>query len=278
MKDEVPGNLPSYSPDRGQFRLRGKRARSLTKIRPTILALPFLKLLSHRQIVEVEGLKLYLDPTTHLGQSIINHGTYEAETIRLFRQHVKEGDVVLDIGANEGFFSALAKELAGPTGRVIAIEPQGRLQDILEINLALNGGAQARVVKAVIGEEDQGTVDINLYPSSNTGATSVVRRYRFRAKTEAVRTRTPASLLAEFDCCAFDFVKIDVEGYEPEVVRSLAPLLEQKQVGKLLLDYHESILRMRGIDPVITHELVLKSGMRATEGMIGSGYVLYARD
>jgi FkbM family methyltransferase len=251
-------------------------AQKLNRVRPTVLVNPIIRFFGERKIVEVEGLKLYLDPTSHLGQSIFCHGTYEPETIKLFRDNVMAGDVVLDIGANEGFFSALGAQLVGEQGLVVAVEPQSRLMDVLEINLALNRAGETKIIQNVVGETDGETVEIALFPTNNTGASSLVRRYRFGANSQSVQTITATSLLEQAGRSRIDFVKVDVEGYEPEVVRSLMPLLQAGQVGKLLLDYHGSILKMRGIDPRQSHDLIVSCGYAPVLGTVDGGYVLYA--
>lgn len=53
-------------------------------------------------------------------------GGYEPERQLEFARLVRRGDVVLDIGANVGFYTLLAARLAGPHGRVLAFEPLPR--------------------------------------------------------------------------------------------------------------------------------------------------------
>lgn len=256
---------------------RAGRIRFLRRVRPTILASPLLHLLSRRYLVSWEGLRLFVDPITHFGQTLIEEGAYEPETTAIFRRLIKPGFTVLDIGANEGFFACLASQLAGPGGLVVAVEPQQRIADVLEINLALNRFAHSHIVHAVVAEADYATAEINLFPLTNSGASSLVRRYRFGSTRQKTLTRTPTSIAHEFGIETLDFVKVDVEGYEAEVARSLAPLLKEGRVRHLLLDYHQPILDQRGIDPAQTNALILDQGMKAIEGDYKGGYVLYSR-
>lgn len=251
------------------------KASQLRRLRPTVLASLALRAMSQRGIVETEGLRIFIDPTTHLGNEILETGTYEPETVRLFRENLRPGDTFLDIGANEGFFSSLAAAIVGEGGTVIAVEPQSRLHDVLEINLALNARGRTRICKNVVGETDTAVHRIWLFPISNTGASSLVSKYRFGAGREEVREITPPTILAEAGVERVDFLKVDVEGFEPEVVRSLVPLMRAGRIGRMLIDYHASILASRGIDPAVTHALVTDSGYEVCEGTIGDGYVLY---
>ena len=60
----------------------------------------------------------------------------------------------------------------------------------------------------------------------------------------------------------FALVKVDVEGFEDGVVKSLMPLLQQGKVAALLLDYHAPILAGRGVDPAAIERSVLDAGMK----------------
>lgn len=257
-----------------------ERCKWLFRIRPQSLATPLFKLLcpyERRMIVPVEGLQLYLDPLSHLAGTILSEGTYEASTVALFRDTIRPGDTVLDIGANEGFFSALASQLAGPDGTVIAVEPQSRLQDILKVNLALNALGETHLSQCAVGEASGGTVELSLTPLSSTGASSIVNRYRWSTATELVPIRSVPDIIADYGVDKVDFVKVDVEGFETQVVPSMLPLLADGRIGTLLLDYHASILAGAGVDPAPLHDAIVNTGYsvisREKDGY--DGYVLY---
>lgn len=254
-----------------QLAERVRRYGFLSKIRPTELSGPFLDLVfPFRKVITIEGMRLSIDPASHLGRTLLMSGAYEPETCEIFRKHISPGDLVLDVGANEGFFSALAALLVGREGCVVAVEPQSRLQDVIEINLALNADCKTLIVHNALGERDGDTLEINLFPRSNTGASSLVRRPRFAKNTETVRTVSPLTLLSQSGRRRFDFVKVDVEGFEPEVVRSLP----MQSVGTLLVDYHAAILAHRGLDPSETDDLVRRTH-NPVLGSLAGGYVLY---
>ncbi|MGE0256295.1 MAG: FkbM family methyltransferase [Alphaproteobacteria bacterium] len=267
----------------GRARLAAIRRRCawLLSLRPQFLATPLLKLLSpyeRRTIVDVEGMRLYLDPLSHLAGTILRDGSYEAATAALFRCEIAAGDVVLDIGANEGYFAVLAAQLAGPGGTVIAVEPQSRLLDVLRINLALNGGAAAEVFHCAVGTGG-GDVEISLTPVSNTGASSIVRRYRWSTESERVPVCSVEAILAAVGKTRADFVKVDVEGNEAAVIAALQPLLATGRVGKLLIDYHGPILAAAGITAKPLEDDILAAGYelvsREFDGL--DGYRLYRR-
>ena len=227
---------------------------------------------AHRVIVQAAvSVRAYVHPHTHLGRNLLTTGRYEVETEDIFQSELRPGDVFLDIGANEGYLSALAATLVGPTGLVIAVEPQSRLQALIEINLRLNGATRFRIVHRAIGDTSTGTAQINLYPETNSGQSSLMKKPRFgwtaiRREQEEIRFITPADILKDCAVERFDLIKVDVEGFEHTVVDALLPLIRAGRVGKLLLDYHTAILAKSGIDPASIHRKLLDGGMRVVRG------------
>lgn len=217
-----------------------------------------------RLLATPAGIKLYLDPFGFLGAKLLQTGSYEPGTDAIFRKCIKPGFTVLDVGANEGYFSILASLLAGPEGRVVAVEPQARCIEILKRNLAANGIGHCSIVEAALGDSDA-ISDIHLMPAFNTGASSLVRKYRWAKRRQRVRTLTGLTLSQQTGLSRFDFVKIDVEGYEPEVVEGLLPLLNAGSIGLLLIDFHHSILKQRGIKAEEIRKKLIGAGMRSTD-------------
>jgi FkbM family methyltransferase len=142
-------------------------------MRPLELAV-FLKwaLRVKRMEVEARGIKLWVDPASNVGKRILREGNYEADLTAAFRELLRPGQTVVDVGANEGWFSMLAAKLVGPTGLVVACEPQERLWPAILKNIALNDFATVKLLPFAIGRE-RGIGEINLYPSLNTGSSHI---------------------------------------------------------------------------------------------------------
>jgi FkbM family methyltransferase len=255
------------------------------KIRPVIVADLLLRLLGpvdRRQIMfsHQMNIRLYVDPLTMLGRDLLKNGVFERYTTDIFQSEIEEGDTVLDVGANEGVFSALASRLVGTRGTVIAVEPQSGLRDIIEINLALNRSNNYRIYSNALGGTDDEDAVLYLYPGLNTGASSIVSKYRFSRRAERVKFITLERIFEDLSIDHLDFVKIDVEGYEAHVIRMMRPQIKNGKITKLLIDYHEPILRRRGLDPASIHQELLDCGMHVMQGDADrlSSYVFYRRD
>lgn len=250
----------------------------LFRIRPQSLAEPLFRLArlgGGRAIVEAQGVRLFVDPMTYIGSQILTTGTFERELIELLRSQLPPGGVFLDIGANEGVMSAVAARCVGSTGLVIAVEPQSRLRDVLEINLALNASGDFQIVSEAVSQEDGEALSLSLGPSSHSGGSSLVRNYRWSRKTERVAGRSIDSIIDDLDGRRVDVMKVDVEGYEPEVIRSARASLSARRISCLAVDYHGSILTNRRVDPVEVDREICAHGYRRERGDPASGYVVY---
>jgi FkbM family methyltransferase len=269
---------------RDELREFHRRYGWLFRLRPQIVAAAAARVLlpaERRRIVGTDmGVRLYVDPVSHLGRVLaLEDGRYEPDTGAVLKEHLGPGSVFLDVGANEGIFSAVGGRLVGAEGLVLAVEPQRRLHDVIAINLALNGITWGRIVPHALGPEQGARGRLHLHTALNTGASSIVSRYRFARASQEISYVAPANLLAEHDIATVDLCKVDVEGFEPEVVQALLPLVAKGRVRALLVDYHAAILRVRGIDPGASHRGLLDAGLRvaSAEPAALAGPVLYER-
>lgn len=252
-----------------------------SRVRPMILGEVILRLLvrsERRRLFELgDGTRLFLDPLSHAGRTILEFGCLEPDTESSLRQYLPAGGSFLDIGANEGVLSALAARLVGSSGLVVAVEPQSQLADLVEVNIRLNGQCRSVVFCAALGGVAGDSMSLNLYPSLNSGASSLVSRYRFSWAREEVEFVGPSEVFAPLETGVFDLVKIDVEGFEGRVVRCLGEQLSEGRVRRLLVDYHAPQLQQLGESPSDIDEFIRGCGFVRYEGEPVSGYAMYER-
>jgi FkbM family methyltransferase len=145
-------------------------------------------------------------------------GTYSEGEAQLYQALLDPGSVALDIGANVGVMTIAMADAVGPTGRVLAFEPQLGIHAMLSRNVATRPWVETQCL--VVGSE-RVTVRIanptRVGPerSFNYGAVAAGKRLRAElgdmVETEAITV----DALALERC---DFIKIDVEGAEPKVM------------------------------------------------------------
>jgi FkbM family methyltransferase len=131
------------------------------------------------------------------------------------RYGIRENDVVVDCGANHGLSTVLFARWAGPRGEVHAFEPLSHNVSILERNLLINGIKNVVVHREALGAQN-GEATISLHPNA-----SIV------TVAEGTPTeRVPLARLDDFPLSKpIAFLKIDVEGFETEVLRGARRIL-----------------------------------------------------
>lgn len=89
----------------------------------------------------------------YVGRSLDLYGEYSEGEVALFRQVVRPGDIDVDVGANIGTHTVAFARLTGPTGAVVAFEPQRVVFQTLCANLALNSITNVIAQQATLGAE-----------------------------------------------------------------------------------------------------------------------------
>jgi FkbM family methyltransferase len=192
------------------------------------------------EVSTVTGAKFWIDPVSVFGLSMLKQGEFERLLTRAMLTLLRPGDSFVDVGANEGYFSILAARTVGPPGRVLAIEPQKRLRDVLERNMAANSLTNADVV-SVAAADKEGKALLYLRPSTNTGASSFTKHWRFGNRTQKVQTRTLDRLLSERKVTSVRLMKVDCEGAESLVIAGAQQSLAAGAIQFLTVEYHTAI-------------------------------------
>ncbi len=174
-------------------------------------------------------------------------GTYESPVQQLFRRHLRRGSVVLDIGANAGFYTLLAAKLAGATGHIHAFEPLPRNLHYLQQHVRLNGLANVTVHPIAVSASS-GRAQFHTTTHASMGRLG-------KAGDLDVETASLDDLLASLRITMPDFIKMDIEGAEGEALRGATTLLSHSPMTIVLSTHgyvqHErcwSLLKDAGFD------------------------------
>jgi FkbM family methyltransferase len=219
----------------------------LRKLRPIELGQAVKWLLRPKRIrFEAEGCLFLVDPLSNFGGNLLTHSTYEPDLTNIVKQLLGPGDTFIDVGANEGWYSVIAARIVGPSGSIIAVEPQERCWPAIHRNFVLNRMWNYRLVPYAIGDYE-GEIDIVLYPSLNGEASTLVsqrRSRRFaRQKTKVIRLD---SVTSELNLSSIKLIKIDCEGYELNALRGAEDLLRRGRINHLLVELHPRQLHELG--------------------------------
>ncbi len=243
--------------------------RWLMRLRPAPLAAVLKRLLGIRRLVVAtpEG-RFWIDPGSYLGATLARDGTYEPATLAVLRSVVRPGDAFVDIGANEGFFTVAAARLVGPGGRVVAIEPQARLQEVLRRNLELNACANVEIAAVAITDVP-GQAQLHLTPDMNNSASGLTQPTRYRLATQTVQTVTLAEVFAARGL-GEAVVKMDIESWEYEAIMGSPELFRTGRIRVLVLELHEALMARRGRDPAKIAALLESCGYQPRADAFGT--------
>ncbi len=173
-----------------------------------------------------------------LGRAILCGGLENAE--RSVVEHILQpGMNVLDIGAHHGLYSLLASRKVGAGGRVLAFEPSPRERRKLLRHLRLNRCTNVQVEACALGSTP-GESDLFVVDSFNTGCNSL-RPPDTPESTQRLRVPvlTLDGCLQRLKMERVDFVKLDVEGGEMEVLKGATGLLARRPRPLLLCEVQE---------------------------------------
>jgi len=198
-----------------------------------------------RELVSTSNGKFFADPVSNFGYALTSENGYEPDMIDSVERILKKGDVFLDIGANEGFFSIVASKSVGKYGKVVCIEPQSRLQSTILRNISENQLDNINLLQRAISDEI-GTATLSLSPDMNTGSSGIFRTAKYKTPTEMVPQTTLSELFETLKMDSVKLMKMDIEGFEYEAILGSKELFEKGLIENIALELHPTILERRG--------------------------------
>lgn len=167
----------------------------------------------------VNDLKMELDPQEWAQVDLRANRCLEPRTTRLFERILQPGDTCVDVGAHVGYHTLCARRAVGERGLVVAVEPQPCNCDRLMRNAQLNGFSNIVVIAAAAGAASG---FVHLRGQSRRDRTRLTL-HGAGVNDEAISFVVPLITLDfVFETCGIErlaLLKIDVEGYEPEVLQ-----------------------------------------------------------
>lgn len=194
------------------------------------------------------GVDVLVDPVLDKGleRAIYYFGEYEAGTASVLKSILCKGDVFLDVGANIGFLSCIAARLVGDGGFVYAVEPNPEIYKILEKNIALNKLENINPFNFALGAEvSKARIYDNL--RTNRGSASLIPPKGISEQSgKEINVTTIDTLIRKRQMSIPTLLKIDVEGFELEVLKGASTLLRSSQAPILCVEYSYLHTQYRG--------------------------------
>jgi|UniRef100_A0A7C3SHQ9 FkbM family methyltransferase len=185
------------------------------------------------------GFKLLLDLKEPSQRMIYFFGNYdERHEISLINRLLRRGDIFWDIGANIGFYTLAASTLVGSAGLVVAFEPGPRSWDALVTNIKLNHKGNIRPFKLAVTDA-YGWVTLYSRPDIADGGASILPSGDQCLQPYQVQAVNLDRFQGEMGLAAPTFMKIDVEGAEPQVLAGAKNILSADHPPLLLIEMND---------------------------------------
>ena len=165
-----------------------------------------------------------------LSPHLVLDGYWEYWLTLHFATTLKPGDTVIDVGANLGYYTVLAADLVGGSGTVVSVEPNPAVFSYLIKTIAVNGyGGRVSAFNYAISDERESQAIPFFVPTGEpkNGRFLLTGENADRLSGMGELIEVAVGSLQETSFSRIDLIKIDVEGAELKVLRSLRPLIDR---------------------------------------------------
>ncbi|MFZ2449505.1 MAG: FkbM family methyltransferase [Methylovulum miyakonense] len=187
------------------------------------------KLRCFRYNLHNSNVNFILHPKNNLSELIYIGKTYEPIETKFCKNYISEGDIVFDIGANIGYFTTIFSHKVGKNGKVIAFEPGFQTFALLCRTIEALRLDNAIACPFAVWDKSE-ILSFNNSTSGDDAQQSFGERDKFLGNTYA----SPVSAISGNDLLNSEyfrniglpsFIKIDVEGVEPQVLEGFSDIL-----------------------------------------------------
>jgi len=159
-----------------------------------------------------QGDLFWLNSTGYVDRSIIIDGYFEKESIKWLPHLLKEADIVLDVGANIGYYTVLISKIIGKSGFIFAFEPTKHFCTVLKNNLDENKINNVEVLEYGLSNKQQ---DLEIFIGPSSATIHEPEGYEVIEGKEIIKLSTLDEFIKNKNLNRIDFIKIDVDGHEP---------------------------------------------------------------
>jgi FkbM family methyltransferase len=182
-----------------------------------------------------EDIAIFTSADNYIEWSLLSTGTYEDEINKLIRISLKPGNIALDIGANIGLQSIRMSQCTGAEGKVYAFEPLAHLQEKFSNNIKLNKANNIKLFPFALANEES-TADFKISKNTWNQGTFSIGNNDGGPDTQCVIIKIADNVPEIKELSRLDLVKIDVEGFEYQVLQGLKQTID-KYKPRIIFEY-----------------------------------------
>ena len=212
------------------------------------------------KVIEIQGSKMFInikDESHALRETFegyVNNLIHEKATTDLFKRIVKKGDVVVDLGANIGYFTLLAAKIVGNEGKVFAFEPEPNNFKYLRKNIEINNYTNVVALQKAVSEKNE-RIKLFICPYES-GHHTIKQQDGIKAYRPEVFYKEKSIDIEAVSLDGFfegkrkiDVVKMDVEGAEALALRGMDEILRANRNIKIFVEFFPLLIEKMGDYP-----------------------------
>jgi len=195
------------------------------------------KNISKKYLIEVNGSRMSIDfKDKGLSKELCVHKKREVFTTDFMQKIIKEDDLVLDIGANRGYYALLEAKIA-QKGKVYATEPVPSNYENLKENVLLNNYKNIKLFHYAVGNIN-GKGKMNVCDKANWCSFTKNPDSNILGEISVPLITLDEFIAKELANKVPSLIRMDVEGYECQIVKGMSNLLKSKKPTKILMELH----------------------------------------
>lgn len=207
--------------------------------------------------VTVAGRRMFLSPgdAGSVSHELITRGEFEPFETELFAAVMSLNGIVLDIGANIGYYTLLAAAEVGSAGRVLAFEPDAENYAVLAQNVRLNGFSNVDCYQLAVSDRHE---TLQLYLNETNKGDH--RTYAVSGRKSVTVSSVALDSFGNLSDTVPSVIKMDIQGAEVRAVFGMRGLIEQARELALFTEYWPFGFRESGTDPTSFLTLLAELG------------------
>lgn len=188
----------------------------------------------------------------------------ESHESEIFKKQLKKDQIVLDIGANIGYYSLLARSIIGPKGKIIAFEPSTENTSLIKKSIDENKFENIIVVEAAVSDHE-GYGELFLSPYYKSEHSLFDYHYssgEHKGGIQKTKLITIDSFLENSGDLKVDIIKMDVEGSEKNAINGMKKTMEFNKKLTLITEFWPQGFKNSDVKPEDFFEILTSLGFQ----------------
>lgn len=164
--------------------------------------------------------------------------TREKEATKVMMEFIKPGDIILEAGANIGYYALMEAKILNGNGKIFAIEPEPHNFELLNKNIRLNNFENIVETSQLAFSDTTG--NLPFYVSKHSNLHSFIKPKK-EFSILSIATKTIDDFISDKKE-KINFIRMDVEGYECKIIKSMGSFLKQNGPLKLFIELHPHLV------------------------------------